>query len=484
MRTLLIATVAGAAVLAGQGTTPLAITNVTIIDGTGAPGRPGTVVVRDETIAEVLAAGAPPAGARVVDGTGRFLIPGLWDMHVHLATRPDASLAEEMILPLLLAHGIVGVRDMGGPPERLRDLRTKITAGEVTGPRILTPGPFVDGAGDADPMFRRVTDAASPYGVVQGLATAGVDFVKAQAGLRPDVHAALVKAAGDARLHVAGHIPIAMTAEEVIASGQRTVEHISPALVGDGLLLLACSSQAPALLAELRAIERDRGGADASLIAQREAVLRRQMVDTYDPARAQALGRSMRDRDIWIVPTLIWSGSLRPQTRTDDGRELPMEYVPASLRTRLTEGRRRFMARQTEETLAAARAVAIASVRAVGDLHRAGARVLAGTDSFDAFVLPGVSLHQELRLLVDGGLTPIEALQAATRRAADARGVGAREGTIAAGKVADLLLLDADPSLDIGNTTRIRAVVRGGRLHDRQALDALLREVRAFAATR
>lgn len=158
-----------------------------------------------------------------------------------------------------------------------------------------------------------------------------------------------------------------------------------------------------------------------------------------------------------------------------------MEYVPAALRTRWTERRRQYIGRQTDDGLAAAKALADTSARAVRDLHAGGAKVLAGTDAFDAFVLPGFSLHQELRLLVAGGLRPIDALQAATRNAAEARGARDREGTIAVGATADLVLVDADPTLDIANAARIRAVVAAGRLYDRAALDRLLAEARTFA---
>jgi imidazolonepropionase-like amidohydrolase len=481
MRMLLLAVVATTAVLSSQGPSTLTIANVTIIDGTGAPARVGTVIVRAGEIAEIRP-GASTTGAEVIDGTGRFLIPGLWDMHVHLATRPEPMLAEEMMLPLLLAHGVVGVRDMGGPLERVLELRSRISSGALTGPRILTPGPFIDGAGDADPMFRRAPDAAAARAAVRDLAARGVDFVKAQAALTPEAHRAVVQAARDAGVPLAGHVPLSMSAEEVIASGQRTIEHISPALVGDGLLLFACSSKAPALLAELRAIESSRGSMPAADLARREAALRQQAVETYNPARARALGASMRGRDVWIVPTLIWSASLRPLNRADNGSVLPMDYVPAALRTRFLERRRLFAERQTDDALAAAQALASAAVRAVGDLRTGGARVLAGTDSFDAFVLPGVSLHQELQLLVDAGFSPYQALQAATREAAAARGATDREGTIAVGKRADLVLLDADPTANIANLGRIRTVIAGGRLFDRAALDQLLASVRAFAA--
>ena len=460
----------------------LAFTNVTVVDGTDAAARLATVIVQGDRIAGIREPGDRPAGLRIIDGTGKYLVPALWDMHVHLAARPEPELAERMMLPLLLAHGIVGVRDMGGPLPRVLDLRSKVGSQELAGPRIITPGPFVDGAGEADPMFRRAPDAAAAATVVGELAASGVDFIKAQAGLEPAAHRGLSAAARKAGLTLAGHIPVSMSVEEVVQNGQRTIEHVSPALVGDGMLLMACSSRADELLAELRAIETARGSRPAEEIARREAALRQRTLDTYDPERARTVGRLLQDRGVWIVPTLIWSASFRPQTREDDGRGLAMEYVPAAMRSRFVEARRQFIARQSDEALAAARAVAVASARAVRDLHAAGARVLAGTDTFDAFVLPGLSLHQELQRLVEAGLSPRAALQAATRNAAEARGTQDTEGTIADGKRADLLLVDADPTVNIGNLARVSAVVSDGRLYDRAALDRLLAEARAFAA--
>ena len=484
MRILLVVLTLALSVVVVGGTTqpgPLAILNVTIVDGTGAPPREANVVVREGRIAAITRE-ASPAGATVVDGRGKFLIPGLWDMHVHLATRPEPELAEKMILPLLLAHGIVGVRDMGGPLDRVLELREKVARGEIPGPRILTPGPFVDGPGDASPLFRRPADAGAAAGVAKELIEGGVDFIKVQSGLAPEIHSALARAARTAKRPLAGHVPIAMTAETVMQAGQRSVEHVSPALVGDGMLLFALSSESDALLRELRQIEQDRAGTQPGAIAEREAILRKRLVETYDPMKARTLGNWMKDREVWIVPTLIWSATLRPLTKDEDGTNLPMELVPASLRTRWLERRKEYVARQAPEGFAAAAAVARAAARAVRDLHVAGAQVLAGTDAFDAFVVPGHSLHQELKLLVDAGLSPMEALRTSTQAAAEYRGTARTEGTIEIGRRADLVLLDADPGADISNTRRVHAVVTGGKVYDRDALDKLLRDVRAFTA--
>lgn len=458
------------------------IQGATVIDGTDALPAIGTVILRDGMVAAILPADAAvPDGAQVIDGRGRYLIPGLWDMHVHLATRPEPQIAERIMLPLFVAHGIVGVRDMGGPPDRVLALRAQPAAGLSPAPRIITPGPFLDGPGDDDPLFRRILSSTDAAATVRDLSAAGVDFFKVQSGLTAEAHAALARAARARQAVFAGHVPLAMTAAAVADSGQRSIEHISPALVGDAGLLFACSPRETALRTELLAIERDRPSAKPGEIAAREHELRRALVQSFDPARARMLGARLQAAGVWIVPTLVWSNSLRPFTPADDGSALPMEYVPAATRTRWMEGRRRFMASLTAADFTAAREVARVSAEAVVALHEGGAAVLAGTDTMDAFVLPGISLHQELALLVRAGLTPLAALQSATLRAAEYRGTAAIEGSIMPGRRADLVLLDADPLRDIANLSRVRAVIIGGRVHARPDLDALLAQTRTAA---
>jgi len=441
-----------------------------------------TVVVRNGAIEDLLAPGAAtPASAVTLDGSGKFLIPGLWDMHVHLATRPEPELAEKIMLPLFLAHGIVGVRDMGGPLERVLSIRDGVNKGTLSGPRVITPGPFVDGPGDADPMFKRASTADEGTAAVRTLAAAGVDFIKVQAGLSPAVHEAVVAEARRQKLEVVGHIPIGMTARDVIDAGQRSIEHISPALPGDAMLLFACSSQEAALHAELLAIERDRAAAKPEDIRARETKLRADLVATYDPAKAAAMGAKLGTARAWFVPTLIWSNSFRPLNAQDSGDAVPLGYVPAETRKRWQDARAKYLKAAPPEAYAAASAVAKVSAQAVAALHKAGARVLAGTDTFDGFVLPGVSLHQELGLLVEAGLTPLQALQSATRNAAEFRGASNTEGAIGRGRRADLALVDANPLENIRNAARIHAVVSGGRLYTRVDLDRLLESARAAA---
>jgi hypothetical protein len=460
----------------------IVVADATVIDGTGAPPARRSLLITGATITAVLQPDAkPPEGATVVDGRGRFVIPGLWDMHVHLGVRPEPELAERIMLPAFLAYGIVGVRDMGGPLERVVTLRDRVKRGELDGPRILTPGPFVDGPGDEDPSFRRATGPAQARTAVDALAGAGVDFIKVQANLSLQSWRAVMDEARRRTMIVAGHVPMAIPAMAVVRGGQKSIEHISPALVGDAGLLFGCSSREAALRSELLAIEHDRPTATPESIRMREAALRTALVESYEPSRAAALGRAIASAPAWIVPTLIWSSSFRPSSAADTGHDLPMDLVPAETRARWTARRATYLQAAAAADFDAATRVARKAAEAVGALHAAGASVLAGTDTFDAFDLPGISLHQELALLVGAGLTPMDAIQAATRNAADYRGSLGTEGTIEPGRRADLVILDADPLADIRNTRRISAVVQGGRLRMRSDLDALLAGARQAA---
>ena len=460
----------------------LVITNIATVDTQGGATETRTVVIRGGTIDAVLAPGvAAPDAVTTLDGRGKFLIPGLWDMHVHLATSPEPLFAERIMLPLFLAHGVVGVRDMGGPLERVLALRDRVSKGALDGPRIITPGPFLDGAGDPDSMFMRATTAEDARTAVRELSKAGVDFVKVQANLTREPYDAAIQEARARNLSVAGHVPVFLPVSHIVASGQRTIEHISPALVGDAGLLFACSRREDELRDELMAIERDRAKTPADQIRARESRLRAELVGSFDPEKAAALGRLLKEHRTWMVPTLIWSNSFRPLHQADTGADLPLDLIPATMRKRLVDNRARYLKAAAPESLTAAANTAGAASRAVGVLQAAGAPILAGTDTYDGFVVPGFSLHQELRLLAAAGLSPLEVLQAATRNGALLRNAIDTEGTVARGKRADLVILEADPLLDARSLSRIHAVVLNGRLVSRTALDGLLESVRTAA---
>ena len=472
---------------------PLAVTDVTVIDGTGRPARPGmTVLIAGDRIAAVddgRRAELPP-DTQVVDGRGRFLIPGLSDLHVHLTNQPDQSLTRDWMMPLLLAHGVTLVRDMGGDWNRIEELRREIAAGTIRGPRIVASGPFVDGPGFVEDPVRTAEEARrrvqelGRLGVDGVAGVDGVDFIKVQANLSPESYRAVLAEAKRLGLVVAGHVPVAVSAFEVARSGQRSIEHSSPILAGDGGVLLACSSREDELRRELLAIERDSAaqGADREKLEQRTRELQARLLDTYDAPRCARLAALLRRKNVAFVPTQIWARRLAPLDAGDGLDPLAAALMPASLRARFVERRAAAIEQTSEETFALRRRIAATTRALVGNLDRLGVPILAGTDALDGDVLPGLALHQELELMVSSGLTPLAALQSATRDAALYFGEGRSRGTIEKGKVADLVLLDADPLQDITNTRRIHAVIAGGELLSAADRQKLLDQVAAFAA--
>ena len=435
---------------------PLVIENVAVVDATTpSPRRGQTVVVADGRIRAVGPAGrvAIPRGARRVDGTGRYLIPGLWDMHVHLAS------AGESALPMLVAMGITSVRDMGGGLDTLRGWQARVRAGTLVGPRIRLAGPIVEEGRWLDrvrriPAVQRVfaddprigvTTPAEARRAVDSLAALLVDLIKVRNAPPRDAYLALMDQARRRGLAVAGHTPRGeIGLRGAVAAGQRSIEHID--VLPDELDSLTAPARA-ALFGEMK-----RAGTwyTPTVVSVLPLTLERGVVaavveDTLgvlDPRRAYLSARTL--------------GFWRLQQQLDEYED------PKDWDALLARG-----------------------IGYVGEMHRAGVPLLAGTDMGVRLVYPGFSLHDELARLVDRvGLSPREALGTATLQPARFFGEEAEGGTVAAGKRADLVLLDADPLADIRNTQRIRAVVRDGRLLSRGELDEILARARGTAAPR
>ena len=388
----------------------LAITSVTVIDVAAGAARPRTtVVVRGNRISVVGPSTTvrAPAGARVIDGTGRFLIPGLWDMHVHLGNAGEESLKE------FVAHGVTGVRDMGVEQyEPLRRWRVEILSGARVGPRIVAAGPIVDGPTPNWPLRVTVPDAASARRAVDSLATVGVDFIKVHQQLTRDAYfappAGVLPVAAEARrlnLHFAGHVPVVVTGIEAVEAGQRSIEHLT------GLPGSADSVRR----ATLAAFKRRGAWMDPTLSVYWALAHHRDSAVVNDP-RVRTISASLRK--FWDEQQSSWSGDLSPEGLTLLYRSM------------------------------------IADTRAV---HGAGIPLLTGTDLGFIYVYPGSGLHEEMAYLVEAGLSPLDALRASTLNPARYFGWERDLGTIAVGKLADLVLLDANPLTAIGNTRRIQA---------------------------
>ncbi len=445
----------------------LAITHVNVIDMTGAPVRPDmTVVIDGDRISAVGGAKriAVPEGAKVVDGSGKYLIPGLWDMHVHVHW-PGWP---ESMYPLLVASGITGARDMWGDLSVVEANQAAIAEGRVVGPRFIASGNIVDGS----PTCRGsvcVANADEARAAVDSLAEAGAGFIKVNSGLSREALLAIAEQASARGIAFAGHVPRAVRVTEASDAGQKSIEHLTGIPAG-------CSTREDDVRAAWdQAYELQTTGAPEA--GGRLQAAQEFEMSTYDKERCGELARRFTTNRTWVVPTLFRVSSHGNLSEIMNDPRL--KYIPPELRDQWDRRTNSLLSR-TEEEWARERRAFARRLEIVGDLNEAGALILAGTDT-PSYRYPGFSLHDELELLVEAGLTPLEALQAATLNAAVFLEATDSLGTIEVGKAADLVLLDANPLADIRNTQRILAVILRGEVYSRAELDELLAQAEAAA---
>jgi len=439
---------------------------VDVATGTIAPGQ--TIVLAGGRITALGAAVTSPAGATVVDGRGAFVIPGLWDMHVH-AVNPGL---DRLFLPLLVAHGITGVRDMWGGWHSLDSARARIGRGAIIGPRIFGAGNLVDGVPPIWPGSLAVATAEAGRRAVDSLAQGGAGFIKVYSRLSPEAYHAIVDESKRIGITFAGHIPTLVPAAEASDLGQLTVEHLTNVLLG-------CSRDEARLRGDIQAAVSSPRGWDSAGIVSRGQV--QAVLDSYDPARCRELARRFVRNGTWMVPTIT---VLRSTAYLDDtmlAQDPRLAYINAGMAAGWNPKQDFRFRALTAEDWARRKATFRRQMEIVGLLKQEGVRFLAGTDLANPYIYPGSSLHDELTNLVSTGFTPLAALQAATIEPARFLGATDSMGTVARGNVADLVVLHANPLEDIRNTARIRAVVSGGRLFDRKALDGLLAEGKRLA---
>jgi Amidohydrolase family len=455
----------------------IALTRVTLVDpARDAPQPDATIVIQGQRI---VAAGprravAIPRGARVIDASGKYVIPGLWDMHTHVAqpVAPGVELetGAAYFFPLFIAYGVTGVRDMAGDLTTLRRWRGEIEQGARLGPRLiitgekLGKGPVVPGA----PF--PIEDASDVQRSVQGLKDSGAAFVKLHV-IRRDLIGQLMRSASALGMPVAGHVEIDYSVRDLALARLHSVEHL------DGVLLAANRDEAKLRVALQRNARLSLWHRLLVKVGLRQAIAFPDvaMLAGYSAARADSLFDLFRRTDTWHCPTLRLLGALYHQT--DPSLRLAADSL---LLREVRDSWNGFISAPFEATHPRA-GVYPKLQEAVQAMARRGVGILAGTDTPGLSAVPGRSLHEELGLLVSAGLTPREALRAATTGPAQYLGARDSLGTIRAGAVADLVLLDSDPLVDITNTRRIRAVFARGQYFDRVALSKLISDASAVA---
>jgi imidazolonepropionase-like amidohydrolase len=467
-----LALVVAAAFPAGAQRT--AITNVTVIDvSAGRPLADRTVVIEGNRIRSVDAAGQATLGAdvRLIDGRGKFLIPGLWDMHVHAASQG----LDALFLPVLVAHGVTGVREMFSRVEWIDSSRAKIARGEIVGPRIVGSGHILDGTPAIWPGSIGVATAEQARRAVDSLVDAGAQFIKVYSRLSPEAFAAAGKRARERGVPFAGHVPSLVGAGDASDAGIATIEHLQN-------ILQACSSREEALRADLAAAVASPKRWDSAGVVTRAQV--QPLLDSYDPGRCRELARRFVKNGTWMVPTSVVLRSVAYLDDTTLAQDPRLAYIPRFFSAGWNpKSDFRFRALTAEDW--ARRKLVYARQREIATLlHREGVRFLPGTDLANPYVFPGASLHDELASFVELGFTTAEALRAATLEPARFLGAADSLGIVAPGRLADLVLLTANPLDDVRNVGRIDFVVANGRVIDAGEREKLLEKARALAGGR
>ena len=447
----------------------LTITNATVVDVTnGALRRGATVVIDGNRIVSVGAAAATPRG-HVVDAKGMYVIPGLWDMHTHAYFGWAPEFGDNYVLPLFIANGVTGIRDMGSDLDAVLRARSEVAAHRIVGPRMVVSGPMLDGPQVSFAASMAIATPDDGRKAVAMLKSRGVDFIKIQSGVPRDAYFAIAAAAKSAGIAIEGHVPDAIRASEAVASGQRTFEH----LIG---IFEASTPDEDGFL------KRKYGAGKTPAVNKSLAAF----LDRYDAAREASIIQLLAKNTVWQCPTLFWERgqwlvdvidfrkdpdvAYTPRTWIDKNYPAAQKSILGSMDTDPLEVRRRFVDHELD---------------IVRKLHAAGVPFLAGTDTpAGVDVTPGISLHLELQRFVAAGFTPLEALQTATINPARFLGKLADYGTVQAGRVADLVILRANPLDDITNTRTIAGVVADGKYWSQADIDALRQRLKQLAAAR
>lgn len=439
--------------LAQQNAVLLKNVNVVNVE-TGRIDNHQNVLIKGNTIHKISSKAISPKGALVVDGTGKFLIPGLWDMHIHVF-RNAVDKRKEYYFPLFIANGITSVRDMWTKPQNMQyinEWREQVSS--VTGvvPRFATVGSLVDGVPPVWPSSDTVKTAEEARAIVRKIKKSGVDFVKVYGRLSRETYFAIVDECKKINIPFAGHVPDSVTFTEAATSGQKSIEH-----------LITIFSKWKELSAKEETFKNVKRG-------EWTPALRFELLQSFSEQKTLELAKLYARNGTSLCPTIVVHAA---NMFTDDKKYIQderLQYVSEEEK----KGWMDFYNAFKPENRSINQLRFQTDMKYVNIMYKNGVRLMAGTDVGNPFIYAGFSLHDELEHLVKFGLTPLDALQTATINAAKYVGKEKEIGTVSIGKIADLILLDANPLLDITNTRKINSVVLNGKLLQRKDLDHLL----------
>lgn len=399
-----------------------------------------TVLVEDRKIVTIGDVDDIPIakGTEVIDGTDRYLMPGLSEMHAHIPHVTSTDL--ERVLQLYVANGITVARGMLGRPEHL-DLRQQIHSGTVLGPRLFTSGPSFNGGSVSSPK--------AAIEMVRAQHGAGYDFLKIHPGLSRSEFEALATTANQIGIQFSGHVSVAVGVPRALAAGMASIDHL------DGYM---------------QAIVAD----DADLSDTTAGLFGVLLADKIDKQKITEVAVATAEAGVWNVPTESMFEHWVSETTVVEMRERPeMRYMTLGRIGQWTSRKEQVLNDPGYDPVIAASAIDVRR-NLILALHEAGAGLLLGSDAPQVFNVPGFAIHRELEYLVAAGLTPYEALRTGTVNPAVFFGQQRVFGTVETGKEADLVLLDANPLADIKNASRIHGVMLRGRWLGREDLDEIL----------
>jgi hypothetical protein len=394
-----------------------------------------------------------------IDATGKFIIPGLWDNHVHLRGGKKLIKANKEFLNLFLANGITGIRDAGGDlSNEVIQWKKAIAEGSLTGPVIFTAGPKIDGANPTWEGSIEVSDTSEVKKALDSLAYLQTDFVKIyDSKISREIYLKVLKEAKLRNLITSGHMPFSVLLEENIKNGIGSIEHLYYVLKG-------CSSKEDEITLQIRS--KELGFWDSF-----EALM-----ESYDPHTASKSFQLLREHNTFVTPTLHIGNVLSSLKTANHHNDTYLELIDSSI-VHTYQGRINRALQASKKQTEMRSALQLSFSRLTFELNKAGVSLLAGSDcgAYNSYVYPGISLHEELKALVDAGLTPLEALKTSTYNGADFLKQNAFYGTIAVGKAADMLLLDENPLLNIQNTRKINTVILKGKVFSKDRLNMLIK---------
>jgi len=439
----------------------LAITHANVIDTVTGNIQPDTtIVVQGNRIVSIAAsATAPKPEGQVIDATGQFLIPGLWDMHTHVYFGGTAGDGTDLILPTFVAEGITGIRDMGSDLDPVLHAREEIAAHRLLGPRMVVSGPMLDGPKSHWAAALSIVTPDDGRKAVDMLKGRGVDFIKVQSGVPREAYFAIAEQAKKDGIEFEGHVPNAIRASEAVNAGQRTFEH----LIG---IFEASSPDETKYLTGKKSPGR--------------------FLDTYDRAREAVIVKLLAQNHVWQCPTLFWERGQWLVDILDYNNDPDIAFAGKTWVTKQWPAAQKSILKSMDTDPRLVREeFFVHELDIVRRLHEANVPFLAGTDTpAGVDVIPGVSLHRELERFVAAGFTPLEALQTATLNPAEFYHRQKDFGTVHAGALADLVLLEANPVNDIPNTRKIAGVIADGRYLSKPELEKLRSDLKQLAATK